>query len=185
MIALIIAVAVGILLSWLCQWLIMIVGYLTVPIVVFAMGRQSRLLKGVAIALSVLIRSYIALSFTAAVITYIQSATRGRGLAFAFVAWPFAFLLTNLPAWNNLRNYIKNFKATAKERVSRSGGPFEQARSRILNTEMHIHFMYTLNFVLFVSLIGFGLMTAIPALRTAGWGWVYSLVSYISGVRQP
>lgn len=176
MIELILAVAIGIFLSRLCQWLIMKIGFLAIPLVVFAMSRRSRLLNGIAIALSVLLRSYIALSFTVAVITYVQSATHEHGLAFAFVAWPLAFLLANLPAWNSLRNYIRNFNATAKERLSRSGGLIEQARTQSLNTEMYMHFTYTLNFVLFVSVIGFGLLTAIPVLRFAGWGWVYNLI---------
>jgi len=176
MIALLIAMVVGIILSKLCQWLMTQVGLLTGRLAAIAMQKQSRFLNGTAIAISAILRSYVALSFAAAVITYVQSSTHARDLVFALVTWPIAFVLANSPAWSSLRNYIRNFRATTEDKMTQSGGIFQQVRARRLHGEMYVHFMYVHNLVLCISVIGFVILIVFPALRTAGWGWVDRIV---------
>lgn len=177
MINLIIAFVIGIILSRICQWLMMKAGLVIGYLVVLAKHRQNSVLENGAIALSVILRSYIALSFSTLVIDYLRSAVASQGLAIAIVVWPAAFLLANTPAWNSLRAFRRQFHRVANDMESGAGGLLEQARKRILYEEMGVHF-YRIHFYVFViSVIGFPLLAVFPLLRADGWGWVQALLA--------
>lgn len=176
MIALVIGFVVGIILSKLCQWLMTQVGFLAFPLAAVAMRKRNRFLNVVAISISAIIRSYVALSFTAAVTVCVQSASQVRGVVFAFVAWPITFFLANSPAWSSLCTFIRQFRDTAEDKVAKAGGLFDQARARRTYGEMYVYFTYTHHLVLIISVIGFVVLAACPPCRTAGWAWVERLI---------
>lgn len=173
---LLIAFIAAVFLSKLCRWLMTQVGFVAGPFAAFAMQRQSWFLNSAAIGVSALIRSYIALSFTTAVIVVVAAASHGRGIGFALVAWPVAFFLANSPAWISLYSFTRQFRATVDDNVKQAGGLFEQARARRIHGEMHVHFTYTHHLVLLISILGFVILAAFPRSRSVGWPWVGSLV---------
>lgn len=176
MLMVILAFVAAVVLSKVCQWIMTQVGFLAGPLAAFAMQKQSPFLNGVAITVSSLLRSYVALSFTTSVILVVATASRGRGIAFSLVAWTVAFFLANSPAWSSLTTFIRQFRATADDKVQQAGGPFDQARARRTLGEMYVHFSYTHHLVLAMSIIGFIALVACPPCRTAGWAWVGHLV---------